>query len=235
MTDQLLARYLELGFPHVRAVAKLPEELIPDFANVARTLGDEAMLGIAEPLELAKTVKGYLARAPDPDGLSSQAWQEAIAQWPAVGQVLPVAMALLHASEKVGALERKGTLTVDFTVVRSLAVIACCPFFPKGAELLSRLAELLGGTGGEPASLLQGYIIALETGDSDTLDAVDGCIMENPSWREWAERLVAAGQGFPFQPKVIGVSPDLTNALKQVLASMVMEVINADNGPNYRN
>jgi len=235
MTDQLLARYLELGFPHVRAVAKLPGELLPDFGNVARTLGNDTILGIGEPLGLAERIKAYLARAPDPSGLSPDEWQQAIAKWPQAGQVLPVAMALLRACEKIEALERKGAVTIDSTLIHALAVIAYAPFPPKGAELLSELADILGGTAAEPAGLLERYTVALEAGDRDTMVAVEKCIMDNESWREWAERFVAAGQGFPFDPKVIGVTPSLTSGLKHILVTMMMEAIDADESGNYPN
>jgi hypothetical protein len=59
--------------------------------------------------------------------------------------------------------------------------------------------------------------------------------MENPAWREWSERFLATGKGFPFLPRVIGIGPPLTSGLKQVLVNMVMEVLNADHSRNYPN
>lgn len=235
MREELLTRYMEVGFPHLKEVAKLPEQLIPDFSDVARTLGDDRTLGIGEPLGLAERIQAYLARAPDPSGLSAEAWQKAIAKCPQAGQVLPVAMALLRACEKIEALERKGAVSIDSTLLRGLAVIAYAPFPREGTELLSELADILGGTAAEPAGLLERYTVALEAGDRDTMVAVEKCIMDNESWREWAERFVAAGQGFPFDPKVIGVTPSLTSGLKHILVTMMMEAIDADESGNYPN
>lgn len=50
MRSGLLAHYVEAGFPHLKQMAKLPEGLLPDFAAVARRLGDEGMLKLAEPI-----------------------------------------------------------------------------------------------------------------------------------------------------------------------------------------
>ena len=235
MREELLTRYMEVGFPHLRQVSGLPEGLLPDFAVVARQLGDEGMLELAEPLGLAERLKTLLAQAPDPDNLPIEIWQQGIANWPPVHQVLSVTMALLRACEKVDALEWRGALKIDFALVRGLAVTAYAPFAPNGSELLSRLADILGGTVVEPARLLDRYIMVVVAGDTDTLAGVDRCILENPAWREWSERFLATGKGFPFLPRVIGIGPPLTSGLKQVLVNMLMEVLNADHGRNYPN
>ncbi len=235
MRDGLLTRYMELGFPHLRQVSGLPEGLLPDFADVARNLGDEAMLELAEPLGLAERLRTLLARAPEPDNLPIEIWQQGIANWQPAHQVLSVTMALLRACEKVDALEWRGALKIDFALVRGLAVTAYAPFAPNGSELLSRLANILGGTVVEPARLLDRYIMAVVVGDTDTVAGVDRCILENPAWREWSERFLATGKGFPFLPRVIGISPPLTSGLKQVLVNMLMEVLNADHSRNYPN
>jgi hypothetical protein len=235
MREGLLTQYIEAGFPYLKQMARLPEGLAPDFTKVARTLGDEIMLEISEPLGLAERIKALPAEAPDPYGLPIEIWQQGIANWPPVAQVLPVTMALLRACEKVDALEQQGTLKIDFTLVRGLAVIAYAPFAPNGSKLLDRLADVLGGTAAEPARLLERYITAVMAGDTDILSNVDCCVQENPAWHEWAERFLATGKDFPFLPRVIGISPPLTDGLKQVLVNMVMEVLNDYHSRNYRN
>lgn len=235
MRDGLLTEYIEAGFPHLKQMARLPEGLLPDFAVVVRTLGDETMLEIAEPLGLAERVKVVLARAPEPDSLPVEVWQQGIANWPPVHQVLSVTMALLRACEKVDALEQRGALKIDFVLVRGLAVTAYAPFAPNGGQLLSRLADILGSTVIEPAGLLDRYITAVVAGDTDTLAGVDRCILGNPAWREWSERILAIGRDFPFLPRVIGISPPLTSGLKQVLVNMMVEVFNAERSRNYPN
>jgi hypothetical protein len=235
MRDRPLTRYLEAGFLHFRQVARLPEELLPDATAVARQLGDEGMLKLAEPLGPTERIKTSLEQAPDPDSLPVETWQQGITNWQPVHQVLLVTMALLRACEKVEALKRQGALRVDSALVRGLAVTAYAPFAPNGGELLSRLADILSGSTAEPAGLLDRYITAVVAGDTGTLATVDRCILGNPSWREWSERFLATGKAFPFIPRVIGISPPLTSGLKQALINMMMEVLNADHSRNYPN
>jgi len=233
MSNGLLTAYMEAGFPYLKQMANLPEGLIPDFAAVARQLGDGGMLEIAEPLGLAERIEASLAQAPNPESLPVEIWQQGMANWPPVHQVLSVTMALLQACEKVDAHERRGALKIDPSLVRGLAVTAYAPFAPNGGELLSRLANILGGTVAEPATLLDRYIAAVVASDIDTLVDVDCCILENPAWREWSERFLAIGKDFPFLPRVIGIRPPLTSGLKQVLINMMMEVLNAEHCRNY--
>jgi hypothetical protein len=229
MRDGLLTEYIRAGIPYLKQVSGLPEGLLPDFAAVARQLGDKTMLKLAEPLGLGERMKTLLAQAPDPDSLPDEIWQQGVANWQPLEQVLSVTMALLRTCEKVDALEGRGVLKIDFALIRGLAVTAYAPFAPNGGELLSRLAGILGGTVAEPARLLDRYIMmAVVTGDTDTLAGVDSCILGDPAWREWSERILATGKDFPLLPRAIGISPPLTSGLKQVVVNMIMEVINAD-------
>jgi hypothetical protein len=81
--------------------------------------------------------------------------------------------------------------------------------------------------------LLDRYIASVVAGDTGTLADVDRCILENPAWREWSERFLAIGKGFPFLPRVIGIRPPLTKVLKEALVNMMMEVLNAEHSRNY--
>jgi len=235
MKDGLLTQYIEAGLPHLRQAAGLPEGLLPDAAAVARQLGNERVLALAEPLGLGERIKALLAQVSDPDSLPIEIWQKGIDNWPPVYQVLSVTMALLRACEKVQALERRGDLKIDVVLLRGLAVIAYAPFAPNGGELLSRLSDILGGIVVEPARLLHRYIMAVVAGDTDTLASVDRCILGDPAWWEWSERFLATGKDFPFIPRVIGISPPVTTGVKQVLVNMIMEVLNAHHGRNYPN
>ena len=236
MRDGLLTRYMEVGFPHLRQVSGLPELLVPDVVEAARNLGDQAILELAKPLGLAERASAFLAQAPDPDSLPVEIWQENIRRWPAIRQALPVTMALLRACEKVDALERRGVLRIDFaSLVRSLATICYAPFAPNGSEILSPLAGMLSGSPDETAALLNLYVKALENGDSDTLSSVEECILQNPAWAAWSERLLATGKSLKLTPRVIGVSPVSTGGLIQLLAAMIVEVINADHSRDTRN
>jgi hypothetical protein len=235
MKEGPLTRYMEAGFPHLKRMSRLPGWLVPDVTEVARELGDQAMLKLAKPLGLSDRLGAFLAQAPEADSLPSDIWQQSIASWQPVRQVLPVTMALLRACEKVDALKRRGMLKIDSSLVRSLAVISYAPFAPDGGEMLGRLASVLGGSADEPAGLLDLYTVAVVGGGNDTLTGVDHCILEDPEWAEWSRRFLATGKGFPFTPRVIGISPPLSSGLMQVLVSMIMEVLNADSSRNYPN
>jgi hypothetical protein len=235
MRDGLLTRYIEAGFPHLKKVSGLPYGLLPDFGKVANTLGDEAMLKVAEPLGLAESLKTMESQAPEPDSLPPDVWQQGIANWPPVKQVFSVTTGLLHACEKADALERRGVLKMNLTLVRGLAVIAYAPFSPRGSGLLNKLADILGVAVEEPARLLDQYMTAVVEDDTDTLAAVDRSIVEDPAWREWSQIFFATGRDFPFRPRAIGISPPLTSGLKQLLANMMIEVINAYDSGNYPN
>ncbi len=236
MRDGLLTRYMEVGFPHLRQVSGLPEWLVPDVAEAARNLGDQAILELAKTLGLAKRASAFLAQAPDPDSLPVEVWQEGIGRWPAIRQALPVTMALLRACEKVDALERRGVAGINSaSTVRGLATIACATFTPHGGKILDRLAGILGGSPAEPAALLNLYVKALENGNGDTLASVEECILQNPAWAAWSERLLATGKSLKLTPRVIGVSPVSTGGLIQLLAAMIVEVTNADRIRNIGN
>jgi len=234
MREGVLTAYMEAGLPHLKQMAKLPDGLLPDFAAVARQLGDEGMLKVSELLGLSEKIKASVAEAPEPGSLPLETWQEAIGCWQTANQALPVMMALLRASEKVEALERRGILVADVaSIVRGLATIAYAIFDPDGIKILDRLAGILGGSPAQPAVLLDGYVKALEGGDHDTLARIEECILQNPVWAEWSERFLVTARDFPFAPRVIGVSPPLTKGLMQALVNMMMEVLNAQHSRNY--
>lgn len=234
MREELLTEYLQAGFSHLKEMAGLPEGLLPDFGAAVRQLGDEEILKLGEP-GLRERVKKLLDGAPDPDTLTTETWQQAIAKWPPLHQILTVTMAFLRVCERVEALERRGALKVDFALVRGLTVIAYAPFAPNGDELVSRLTDILGGTVVKPAELLNHYLTARVEGDADTLADIDRCILENPAWREWSDRILAAAKDFPFPSRVIGISPPLTSELKQIMVNMMQEVCNAHHSRNYPN
>jgi hypothetical protein len=229
MSEGLLARYMEVGFPHLREVSGLPEWLVPDVVESAHPLGDQAMLELVKPLGLAKRASAFLAHAPDPDSLSIEIWQDCIGRYPAIRQALPVTMALLRACEKVDALERRGVAGIrSASTVRALATIACAPFTLKGGKMLDRLAELLGGNTTEPAELLNRYVTALVSDDKDTLSRVEECIQRDQMWTTWFANFSNYARTFPHPPRMIGVSPVISSVLNQLIATMLKEIDDAD-------
>jgi len=236
MKDGLLAQYMEIGFPHLRQVSGLPEWLVPDVADVAHELGDQAMFKLAESLGLTQGLKSFLAQAPEADKLPAEVWRESIGHWHALHQVVPVTLALLRACEKVEALERRGVAGINSaSTVRGLATIACATFTPNGGKILDRLAGILDGSPAEPAVLLNKYVAALENGDKYILTRVEEYILQDQVWTEWFKRFSAVGTAFPFIPRVVGISPVPTSELIQLLAAMIVKVINADHSRDTRN
>jgi len=202
---------MEAGLPHLRQVSRLPGYLAPGVSEVASQLGDKSLLELAEPLCLSEGIKPLLNQAPEADKLPAEIWQEGIGRWQAIHQVVPVTLALLRAREKVEALERRGVAEVSSaSTVRGLATVAFATFAPNGGKILDRLAGILGGNPAEPAALLNLYVKALENSDKDTLADVEECILQDPAWAEWSRRFFAEGTAFPFIPRVVGVSPELT-------------------------
>ncbi len=236
MSQNLLARYIEVGLPPLREISKLPEWLVPGLTEVASQLGDQSVLEIAEPLGLTKGRESCLAQADEADKLPAEIWREGIGRWDAVHQVLPVTMALLRACEKVEALEQRGVVaTTSASTVRGLATIAYAAFVPNGGKMLGRLAGILGGSPAEPAALLSLYVKAVENSDKDTLAGVEECISHDPVWLEWSKRFLAGGTAFPFIPRLVGVIPAPTSELIRLLAAMIMEVENVDDSRDTRN
>jgi hypothetical protein len=186
-------------------------------------------LELIEPLGLTGEIQSSLAQSASADKLPVGEWREAIEQWYAVYQVVPVTMALLRAREKVEAMERRGVIGINSpSVARSLATIAFAIFIPNGGKILDRLAVVLGGKATEPAELLNQYVTALESDDKDTLSRVEECIQRDPMWTTWFDRLSDCALAFPYLPMVIGVSPVPSNALVPLLAAMFKEVTDAD-------
>jgi hypothetical protein len=229
MRHGVLTRYVENGYTHLKQVTGLPEGLLDDFSKVAVQLGDTGIKQLAEPLGLKERLEAALARAPDPGSLPDESWQKTIQRWEPASAVLPVTMKLLRACERIEALDRKGALAVDFSLIRGLAVIAYAPFAPGGNKLLNKLAVILGGDAAEPAVLLDRYITAVTEKETTALGDIDRTITENPAWRQWSEGILSSCKDFPFLPRVIGISPLLGSAAKQVIVDMLMEVSDADN------
>ncbi len=159
MKNERLAQYVEDGFPHLRQISKLPEWLAPGVPAVSSQLGDEAILGLAEPLGISEKIKPWLAQAPEENMIPDEVWLEVIGRWQAVRQVVPVTMALLRAREKIEALERRGAVGINsVSTVRSVATIAYAAFAPTGGKILDGLSVILGGKPLEPAALLNLYV-----------------------------------------------------------------------------
>lgn len=235
MTEGLLTKYVETGLPHLRKMAGLPEWLAPDAGKVIHELGDEGILRLSDPLGIPED-KDFLHRAPEANTVPAELWQERLAKGQAISQTFPIATALLRVWEKARALRRRGQLNVNPSLfIRGLAVLSCAPFIPNGKAIFKRLAKILGSTEENPAILLELFSKAVAEGDGHILNSVEECIQEEASWAAWVEIFLEMAGAFTFVPKTVGVSLPLNRQLNQVLASMILEVTNADNRRNCSN
>jgi hypothetical protein len=235
MNSRNLAVCVEEGLRHLREVSGLPEYLAPDAFLVAQELGDRKMLDLAEPLGLTQDIQSWLNgldRAPEVNG---ETWTKGISHWQFIDRVVPITLAVVRARERIEALERRGTITVDSRIVRALATIACASFVPGGDRILGRLAVILDGDPTEPVVLLARYVNAIEGGDGDVLGEVEECILKDPAWSRWSDGFLAEGSALPFVPRLVGIRPAASSALIQVLAAMVREATDADRIRDTRN
>jgi len=133
--------------------------------------------------------------------IPAEVWREGVGHWWAINQVRPVVLALLRARDKIEALQRQGNTDANsFYVIRSLCTLAYAPFILNGAKILESLAVILGGNPAEPAALLNRYIECVASGDKETLERVDKCIVNDSLWREWFDKLAKEGRAFPLYP-----------------------------------
>lgn len=233
MSQDLLVRYMEAALPHFRQRAGLPQWLMPEIAEAGRELGDDHLMELAGCLGLGDSVKQCLTRSSDTDDVVPAACQEGTSRWQPIHQVAPMILGLLRARDKVIALKQQGPLSMDpASFLQGLAVISFAPFVPGGQRMLDGLAGILGVSPDEPAELIDRYVTALADGDEGSLAAIKRCITEDAAWGAWSKRLLEISEALPFIPRAIGIRPAPSAALIQVLATMVREVLNADDRGN---
>ena len=235
MKQDLLAKHIKEGLLYFREVSELPEWLLPGMSEVAARLGDKKILDLTADHKIKEEAE-QLIKQTETAIIPAESWRQGIAQWPAVDQVRPVVLALLRARDKIDALLRQGNKEANsFSMVRSLCTLAYAPFISDGAKILDSLANILGGSPGEPAILLNRYMESVASGDKDTLTHIDECILSDPFWKEWFDKLANTGKAFPFVPRVIGINPVSSPELIRLLATMIKEVNNADSNRNNAN
>jgi len=235
MEQDLWAKHIKQGFFYVKEAVELPEYLLPGIPEVAAQLGDKKMVELAGNPKISES-KTPLLNQTETGNIPAEVWREGVGHWWAINQVRPVVLALLRARDKIEALQRQGNTDANsFYVIRSLCTLAYAPFILNGAKILESLAVILGGNPAEPAALLNRYIECVASGDKETLERVDKCIVNDSLWREWFDKLAKEGRAFPFVPRVIGINPVSSPELTRLLATMVKEVNNADSSRNNAN
>lgn len=224
MTEKRLIGGLKAGYPYLKAGSGLPAWLLPEHSlnSAADKLGDSGILEISQPLDLAKSI--VPEQLPDPASFSSEAWQNAVKDWPYLCHVRPVVEAFLEVAERVRAQLPSLRHRIDPRAAwRSMSVILFCPFADQGGELLGDLAGVLGCDAANPAELIRSYATAVERKEILTLEKVNECIVRYSAWDEWAKALQKQILDCQYTPRLIAVTPPLSAELASVLASIMKE------------
>lgn len=224
MKGQTLTKWLKAGYPHLKAGSGLPAWLLPErnLCQTADEVGDCGILRMSQPLNLAKGI--IPDQLPEATAFSAEAWQEAVRQWPPLGQVRPIVEAFLGVAERVTSQLHRIRLMVEPTVVcRNMAVLLLAPFVNQGKPIIEELASILGSDTSHPAELITGYAEAVTKGDTVTVEKVNECIVKYSSWAKWAAILQEQVLRLQYTPRLIAVTPPISSELVCVLASMVKE------------
>ncbi len=242
MQSSKLKRWIEAGYPHLKAATGLPEWFVPQssFSRLVAELGEDLLASFMGQPCLLEGLEGVVGRSPDPEMVPEEAWKAALFMWPPLQQVGPVAEACLKASGELNRYFMKGYhgsrsfLTEPGEVCTALMVIAFAPFHAQGGPLLDQLAPILGGDPDRPADLMKRFVAAVVGGDIITMERVRGCIAQSWRWLDWARGLVEAAQRLPIMPRPIAVTPAPSPELIEALARMIKETQDVDCGRDHR-
>lgn len=220
MTAQTLTTWLKLGYLHLKAVCGLPDWVLPEYGlnRTADEVGDEGILRISRPLELAKPT-GLSAET-----ISPECWRKSIMGWPQLTEVKPIVAAFFEVSDIIS--NKLPAIRMKFDpseICRSLAVLLFAPFVDQGKPLLVEVAAKLGINNHRPCQLLRTYAGFVVNEDVDQLRMVSDCIAEYPLWSEWAVALEAEVNRCRYKPKLIAVTPPASNELSGILALLAKE------------
>lgn len=224
MTEQRLIRWLEAGYPYLKAGSQLPAWLLPERSlnSAADKLGDQAILEMSQSLDLAKGTGS--GQVPDPATFSPEDWQKAVEHWPPLPQVRPIVEALLGAADRIVAYFCTGEPGTDrMMVCRSMAVLAFAPFITEGKPVIEELACILDGNASQPAELITRYAEVVLSGDGLTVEEINQCIVRYSSWAEWAATVQELTLKCQYTPRLIAVTPPLSPELVGALVSMIKE------------
>lgn len=242
MQSSKLAKWVNMGYPHLKAASGLSEWFLPErcFARLVTEVGAERLVSLMEPLGLPERLDDLLSSSPDPEALPGEAWEAAFLKWPPLGEVSAVAEACLEGGAQLkrhfmgGCACAPGFLGEAHEVYALLMVIAFAPFHAQGGPLLNQFAAILGADPGRPAELVRRFVAAVVSGDIITIEQVRGCIARGSGWLEWASGLVEVAQSLLFAPKLIAVTPAPSPELIGALAQMMKEMQDVDTGRNHR-
>jgi hypothetical protein len=226
MKEQKVGRWLKKGYPHFKEESGLPAHVMPEhsFSRMTDELGDESIIELSQPLQLAEGIQDSIEKEPDPETVPTEVWKAAITLWPACPGVRPVVESCLDAIGRIMSQLRSGRLEMSVEVVcRAVVVLGFAPFIAAGREIMEDIATVLGGNADEPPGMIKRYTDAVTSGDIETVSNIDCCIAEHARWQGWVERLLQQVRDFPYTPKPVGITPPLSAEVIGALARMLKE------------
>ena len=233
MKEHKLAELIKSGYPHVKNEAGLAPWVLPEHGlnRITDEVGDIGILKVSQPLGLADGLEQRLERAPDPDSVSSQSWQDAVRKWQPLSQVSVIVAAYLETVGPVMAQSQSIKSGIDpMAICRSLAVLLFAPFVDCGRALLEEIAGILDRPAIAPAELINSYAIAVRESNIKTLEKVNRCILKYSDWQEWTSALQEQVLRCRHTPKLIAVTPPPSTDLTGVLVTLIKEAHHGSSG-----
>lgn len=237
MTKTKLVKYLKAGYAPFKAESGLPVWMLPEhsFSAVVEHFGDQGIMALTQPLDLSEDFEKRLEELPAPETLPDEIWHSAIRKWPSLDQVCMILHTMLEVTSLLTEKFRQNRLQAEpEKVVRALAVMGLASLIPRGSCLVGDLALILRDEPNHPAELIRLYAQAVIENDLATLRRVSECIARYQVWTEWAELFILAAGQYPETPRLVGITPPLSNELVEILVEMLQEEHDAKSGRDHR-
>jgi hypothetical protein len=231
--QQFLVRWLQGGIARFRNAVGLPQNLISDqtVERICQALEDDPLLRTTEALGLANdaSLREAANTAPDLDvALSTIEGQDAMRRWVVEHRPLLVLQALGEAVSRLTSHIIEARVPQSCRISRLLLVLAFAPFVPGGADLLSKLAAILGCH--EPHRMIERFTRIAIKGEDTTIDEIDHIVLSNECWSGRVSQFMEQAQS--LAPQCWGrlvvsrqlMDPPVWNALWDFLLNQKEEV-----------
>lgn len=234
METETLIEWLKRSYASFKQGSGLPEWVLPahSFSEVVDEVGDEGIWEMSRPVKLTPGLKKQIGRMPQPDMVALEDLQKAVTSWAPISQVKSIIEACLDARVILNSFKRD-ELKAKTDVLRSLCVLAVAPFSPEGEPILSELSSILGTDKERPSDLIRCYLDAVLQNDLATLNLVNDCIASHAEWWKWSVLFAKRAKSLVCEPKLIAVTPPLSDDIARVLVEMIKEGHNGESERDY--
>lgn len=233
MKTETVTEWLKRSYSSFKQGSGLPEWVLPaqGFSEVVDEVGDDGILEMSRPLKPAPVLKKQIEKLP-PDMVSPEDFQNAAKSWALISRVKPVIEACFDARVILTSF-KEDDLKAKADVLRSLCVLAVAPFSPEGETTLSELASILGTDRERPSDLIRCYLDAVLQNDLATLKLVNDCIASHAEWWRWSVLFAKRAKSLVCEPKLVAVTPALSDDIARVLVEMIKEGRNGESERDY--